>query len=76
MATNLVALGSWPQDRESFPVPELTPDPNLILQSPPPLDPAWLAHEEAAGLLSKPVSTDIKAHQQAYIQECRNRNAH
>lgn len=64
-----------PQDSEISP-PNFTPDPNLILERPPPLDPAWLAYEKAANLLSKPVTTDIKARQAAYSQACRDRNAH
>lgn len=76
MATNVAAPSSWSQDCESNSVPELTPTLDIILQSPPPLDPAWLAHEKAAGLLSKPVSTEAKAHQAAYTKECRHRNAY
>jgi acetyl esterase/lipase len=73
MVIILQHLGTRPQVE---PVPELTPDPNLILQSPPPLDPTWLAHEEAANLLSKPVVTDPRARQKAYSQECSDRNSH
>lgn len=64
------------QDSESSLVTDFNPDPNLILQSPPPLDPTWLAHEKVAGLLSKPAITDAKARQETYSQECRNRNAY
>lgn len=62
---------------ESSSTRDFNPDPNLILQSPPPLDPTWVAHEKAAGLLlSKPAITDVKVRQASYSQACRDRNAH
>ena len=78
MVTRVLAFSEQhSDDAESSPAPDFNPDPNLILQSPPPLDPAWLAHEKAAGLLlSKPVIMDIKDRQESYSQTCRDLNAH
>lgn len=64
-----------PQSYQGPPALEFTPDPNLILENPPPLDPAWLAHEKGENLLSKPVILDVKARQAAYSQACRDRSA-
>lgn len=51
-------------------------EPNLFLKTPPPLDPSWLAHEQAAYLLDpQPVLTDSKARQARYSQQCRDLNA-
>ena len=76
MATRVFGFGTQQsQNTESSLTAGFDPDPTLILQSPPPLDPAWLAHEEVAGLLQKPVMTGIKARQQTYSQACRDRNA-
>ncbi|KAI0142154.1 Alpha/Beta hydrolase protein [Pestalotiopsis sp. NC0098] len=48
---------------------------DLVLKAPPPLDPAWLAHEEAAGLRKpKPVLTAVER-QPVYASDCRARNA-
>lgn len=48
---------------------------DLVLEAPPPLDSAWLAHEEAAGLRKpKPVLTAIER-QPVYASDCRARNA-
>lgn len=47
---------------------------DLVLKAPPPLDPAWLAHEEAAGLRKpKPVLTAVER-QPVYASDCRARN--
>lgn len=47
-----------------------------ILAQAPPLDPAWLAHEDAANLRApKPPSSDPIARQPVYAAECRQRNA-
>jgi acetyl esterase/lipase len=47
----------------------------LILDHPPPLDPAWLAHEKAAGLLTQPqVILTSKERQQSYSQRCKDLN--
>lgn len=76
MATRVFGFGTQQsQSAESSLTAGFEPDPSLILESPPPLDPAWLAHEEVAGLLQKPVMTGIKARQEAYSQACRDRNA-
>lgn len=50
-------------------------DPALFLRSPPPLDPAWLAHEEANDLWNLPKATDVKENQKVYSQTCKKRNA-
>ncbi|EPE26684.1 alpha/beta-Hydrolase [Glarea lozoyensis ATCC 20868] len=48
---------------------------DLILDHPPPLDPAWLAHETAAGLLTQPqVTLTPKQRQQGYSQRCKDLN--
>ncbi|ETS84188.1 hypothetical protein PFICI_02213 [Pestalotiopsis fici W106-1] len=48
---------------------------SLVLETPPPLDPAWLKHEEAAGLRKpKAVLTAIER-QPIYASDCRARNA-
>ncbi|KAF7541937.1 hypothetical protein G7054_g313 [Neopestalotiopsis clavispora] len=48
---------------------------SLVLEAPPPLDPAWLAHEEAVGLRKpKPAMTAIER-QPIYASDCRARNA-
>jgi acetyl esterase/lipase len=76
MVTRVLAIDErQPQDFEASPVQDFNPDPKLILQSPPPLDPAWLAHEKAAGLLTKAAITDAKTRRKAYSQACRDRNA-
>lgn len=76
MATRVFGFGTQQsQNAESSLTTGFDPDRSLILQSPPPLDPAWLAHEEAASLLQKPVMTGIKARQETYSQACRDRNA-
>lgn len=77
MVTKIMADTGHPShDAESSPPLYFNPDPTLILQSPPPLHPAWLAYEQAAGLLSKTPITDPKARQAAYSQACKDRNAH
>ncbi|KAF8859358.1 hypothetical protein BDZ45DRAFT_714100 [Acephala macrosclerotiorum] len=51
-------------------------DRNLFLQTPPPLDTAWLAHEAATNLLvPQPIITDPKARQALYSQRCKDLNA-
>ncbi|KAH6679426.1 Alpha/Beta hydrolase protein [Halenospora varia] len=46
-----------------------------ILEVPPPLDPAWLDHEEKAGLLlQKPPITDALVRQQTYSTTCKTLN--
>jgi len=51
-------------------------DPALFLHTPPPLDPAWLAHEKSANLLAhKPVVTDPLENQKCYSQRCKDVNA-
>jgi acetyl esterase/lipase len=48
---------------------------DLILDHPPPLDPAWLAHEKAAGLLTQPqLILTPKERQQSYSQRCKDLN--
>jgi acetyl esterase/lipase len=48
---------------------------DLVLDHPPPLDPAWLAHEKAAGLLTQPqVTLTAKQRQQSYSQQCEDQN--
>ncbi|KAH7409492.1 Alpha/Beta hydrolase protein [Cadophora sp. MPI-SDFR-AT-0126] len=50
-------------------------DPNLVFQTPSPLDPAWLAHEKSANLLSPaPVLTSPSDRQQLYADTCRKLN--
>ncbi|KAJ4416617.1 hypothetical protein N0V82_006626 [Gnomoniopsis sp. IMI 355080] len=46
-----------------------------VLPHPPPLDPAWLAHEIAADLLAPKPAIDPVARQPIYAAECRVRNA-
>lgn len=46
-----------------------------ILPHPPPLDPAWLAHESAANLLAPKPVIDPITRQPLYAAECRARNA-
>lgn len=46
-----------------------------ILAHPPPLDPAWLEHEAAAGLLAPKVPIDPITRQPLYAAQCRERNA-
>ncbi|TVY18664.1 Carboxylesterase NlhH [Lachnellula arida] len=49
--------------------------PTLILKKPPPLDPAWLAHERTANLLApKPITTDPTERQRVYSETCKARN--
>jgi acetyl esterase/lipase len=51
-------------------------DSNLFLKVPPSLDPAWLAHEQAAKLLDpRPIITDPKERQALYSQTCKDLNA-
>ncbi|RDW92483.1 hypothetical protein BP5796_01877 [Coleophoma crateriformis] len=50
-------------------------DPALFLTTPPPLDPAWVAHEQANDLWSIPRVVDIKENQKVYSQTCKRRNA-
>jgi len=52
------------------------PEPSIILETPPALDPLWLAHEEASNLKSKLVITDPKDAQIAYSEACKQLNAH
>lgn len=47
----------------------------LILAAPPPLDAAWLAHEEAAGLRNPKPAVTVVERQPIYAAECRARNA-
>lgn len=76
MVTKVLGFGEEYPEGSGSSLPEVfNPDPRLILEAPPPLDPTWLAHETAAGLLSKPVLTGIKARQEAYSKACRDRNA-
>ncbi|KAH8684548.1 Alpha/Beta hydrolase protein [Tricladium varicosporioides] len=50
-------------------------DSSTFIQTPPPLDPAWLAHEQSAGLLlPKPVITDPSVRQKTYSQTCKALN--
>jgi acetyl esterase/lipase len=50
-------------------------DPPLILKEPPPLDPAWLAHEQAFNLLApKPIITDPTERQRIYSSTCKTLN--
>lgn len=46
-----------------------------VLPNPPPLDPAWLAHEAAADLLAPKAVIDPVARQPIYAAQCRTRNA-
>lgn len=48
---------------------------SLVLATPPPLDPAWLAHEEAAGLRNPKPPLTAPERQPIYAAECRARNA-
>ncbi|TVY56581.1 Carboxylesterase NlhH [Lachnellula cervina] len=49
--------------------------PTLTLKEPPPLDPAWLAHERTANLLApKPIITDPTERQKIYSETCKARN--
>jgi acetyl esterase/lipase len=51
-------------------------DLKFFLKSPPPLDPAWLAHEEAANLLApKPIVKDPKERQEGYSKSCKDINS-
>ncbi|KAL2069165.1 hypothetical protein VTL71DRAFT_15503 [Oculimacula yallundae] len=51
-------------------------NPALTLHIPPPLDPAWLAHEKSSNLLVlAPALTSSHERQQAYAFECRALNA-
>ncbi|KAH8601233.1 Alpha/Beta hydrolase protein [Bisporella sp. PMI_857] len=50
------------------------PQGTLILGLPPPLEPAWLAHERTLDLNPSPV-TNHKTRQEAYAKACRDRNA-
>jgi acetyl esterase/lipase len=51
-------------------------DPALFLRTPPPLDPAWLAHEKSANLLApRPVITDPLENQKGYSERCKDLNA-
>lgn len=45
-----------------------------VLAHPPPLDPAWLEHEAAAGLLAPKVPIDPITRQPLYAAECRERH--
>jgi acetyl esterase/lipase len=48
---------------------------DLVFDHPPPLDPVWLAHEKAAGLLTQPqVTLTPKERQQGYSQRCKDLN--
>jgi len=48
----------------------------LILKQPPPLNPAWLAHEQASNLLApKPIITDPLERQRMYSETCKVLNA-
>ncbi len=56
-------------------VPAFNMNPTLILSKPPPLDPAWLAHENTANLLSPaPAPTSVEERQRAYSQSCERLN--
>jgi len=49
---------------------------NYFLKAPPPLDPAWLAHEQAAKLLDpKPIITNPQERQALYSQQFKDLNA-
>ncbi len=51
-------------------------DSKLILQIPPPLHPAWLAHEKIFNLLApQPAITDPKVRQITHSQKCKDPNA-
>lgn len=51
-------------------------DPSLFITTPPPLDPAWLAHEQATGLLlPQPVITSPAQRALNYANRCRDLNA-
>lgn len=53
-----------------------TMDHNLFLQTPPPLNTAWLDHEATANLLApQPIITDPKERQKLYSQRCKDLNA-
>ncbi|KAI1875989.1 uncharacterized protein JN550_001485 [Neoarthrinium moseri] len=47
----------------------------LVLTHPPPLDPAWLAHEEAVGLRNPKPALSVTERQPLYAAESRARNA-
>lgn len=67
-----------PPTPPSPPPPEETfnPDPDLILRTAPPLDPAWLVYESTLPPPPHAVATDPKIRQQTYSQACKNRNAY
>ncbi|KUJ23564.1 alpha/beta-hydrolase [Mollisia scopiformis] len=51
-------------------------DPNMFPKLPPPLDPAWLVHEQAANLFApQPTITDPKERRALYSQRCKDLNA-
>lgn len=51
-------------------------DASLYFKTAPPLDPAWLDHEQKAGLLlPKPVYASVKERQPIYSQQCKDLNA-
>lgn len=51
-------------------------DPKLVFHTTPPLDPAWLTHEESANLLATaPVLTSSSKRQKLYADTCRKLNA-
>lgn len=51
-------------------------DSSLFLKTPPPLDPAWLAHEKAANLLApQPIIDSASERQASYSQRCKNLNS-
>lgn len=45
-----------------------------VLHKAPPLDPAWLQHEQEANLLAPKPAMDILVRQQVYAAQCRQRN--
>lgn len=72
-ASTIQALFSPKISQTAFHQHSLKMDPSLFLTNPPPLSPAWLAHEKAAGLLDpKPVSTDPA---RDYSNRCKALNA-
>lgn len=51
-------------------------DLNLVLDEPPPLDPAWIEHEKTAGLLRpQPVFANAIDRQAIYSKACKERNS-
>ena len=58
------------------PPPEFTPNPDLLLRSAPPLDPAWIAYEATLPAVSHASSASTESPQETYSKSCKTINAH